>query len=90
MIWITKDKEFINGLQQQNWKDFVNGLQKMGSQCAEQQIRWAKLTNPAIMTLKRQSPASGPPLRRHQGQNPSSGQPKLQTLATHNQMQKLK
>ena len=28
MIWITKDKEFINGLQQQNRKDFVNGLQK--------------------------------------------------------------
>ena len=29
MIWITKDKKFINGLQQQNSKNFVNGLQKL-------------------------------------------------------------
>ena len=45
MIWITRDREFIDDSQQQNRKDFVIGLQK-----------WA-------------------------------GQPKLQTLATHNQMQ---
>ena len=65
MVWITKDKTFINGLQRQNRKYFVNGLQKMGSQCAEQQIWWAKFTNPAIMTSQRQSPASGLRLRRH-------------------------
>ena len=65
MIWITTDREFINDLQQQNKKDFVIGLQKMGYQCAEQQIWWAKITNPAIMTLQRQNPASGLPMRRH-------------------------
>ena len=67
----------------------------MGSQCAEQQIWWAKFTNPAIMTSQRQSPAPGAQLPDCQcddtkDKNPSSGQPKLQDLATHNQMQKLK
>ena len=28
MIWITRDREFINDLQQQNRKDFVIGLEK--------------------------------------------------------------
>ena len=75
--WLTATKQ----------KGFYDRTSKMGSQCAEQQIWWAKFTNPAIMTSQRQSPASGLPLRWHCGQNPSSGQPKLQTLATLNQMQ---
>ena len=57
MIWITRDKEFINDLQQQNKKDFVIRLQKIGSQFAEQQIWWANITNPAIMTLQTAKPS---------------------------------
>ena len=75
--WLTATKQ----------KRFCDRTSKMGSQCAEQQIWWAKFTNPAIMTSQWQSPASGLPLRRHWGQNLSSGQPKLETLATYNQMQ---
>ena len=66
MIWITRDKEFIDDSQQQKRKDFVIGLQKWApSVSAEQQIWLAKFTNPVIMTSQRQSPASGLPLRRH-------------------------
>ena len=34
---------------------FCNRTSKMSSQCAEQQIWWAKFTNPAIMTSQRQT-----------------------------------
>ena len=69
MIWITKDREFIDDSQQQNRKYFMRGLQNRLPVCRTTNLV-GQITNPAIMTSQRQSPASGLPLRRHCGQKP--------------------
>ena len=46
MIWITRDREFIDDSQQQNRKDFVIGLQKWAPS-----VQNNKSVRPNIQTL---------------------------------------
>ena len=43
MIWITRDREFIDDSQQQNRKDFVIGLQKWDPSVQNNKSGWPNL-----------------------------------------------
>ena len=86
MIWITRDREFIDDSQQQNGKDFVIGLQNGLPVCRTTNLV-GQIYKPCHHDITTAKPSFRTAIAMTLRTNPSSGQPKLQTLATHNQMQ---
>ena len=84
MIWITRDREFIDDSQQQNKKDFVIGLQKWAPS-VQNNKSGGQIYNPCHHDITMAKPSFRTAIATTLRTNLSSGQPKLQTLATHNQ-----